>query len=77
MTHPLIATLPTLFRASLVQCASGPWIEHSIRYAVGEAASGQPGANVMAAKIAEMLFVEALRSHAGSLPPPAQAGWPA
>jgi AraC-like DNA-binding protein len=74
LANPLVASLPALFRASLANRPSGPWIEQSIGYALSEAASGRAGGNVMASRIAEMLFVEALRSYAESLPP-SGTGW--
>ena len=74
MPNPLIAALPRLFCASVGKRPSGPWIEQSIRYAVGEAASGQPGSGVVAAKVAESLFVEALRAYIDSVPA-SETGW--
>ncbi|MEO8024725.1 AraC family transcriptional regulator [Polaromonas sp.] len=71
---PLMATLPRQFRSHIRQRHSGPWLESSIRYAAGEAASGRPGADAMAARLAELLFVEALRTHIESLPEQ-QPGW--
>lgn len=72
--NPLTATLPRLFRAPLGQRPSGRWIEQSIAFALGEAASGRPGGAAMAAKVAEGLFVEALRAYVDALPAQ-QGGW--
>jgi AraC-like DNA-binding protein len=72
--HPLVATLPRIFRSAVGRRPSGPWIEQSIRYVMGEAASGRPGSSAVAAKVAEALFVEALRGYIESLPPQ-QSGW--
>lgn len=72
--NPLVATLPRLFRSSIGKRPSGPWIEQSLRYAVGEAAAGQPGSGAVATKVAESLFVETLRSYIESLPP-RHLGW--
>lgn len=77
---PLTATLPRLFSTNIRRRESGPWLESSIRYAVGEAGSGKPGADAMAARLAELLFVEALRAHIEALPEQQTgwlAGWPA
>jgi len=74
LPNPLLATLPGLFTACLRQRPSGPWIEQSVRHALEVASSHQPGAQVMSAKVAELLFVEALRGHVEALPP-AQTGW--
>jgi AraC-like DNA-binding protein len=72
--NPLMTTLPRLFRASLGQRASGPWIEQSIRHALDAAGSPEPGADALNAKVAEALFVEALRGYAESLSPDG-TGW--
>ena len=72
--NPLVSALPRLFRSSLRKRPSGPWIEQSIRYAVQEAASGQPGSGAVATKVAEWLFVEALRGYIESLSP-RHPGW--
>lgn len=72
--NPLVAALPRLFRTSLRDRPSGPWIEQSVRYALGEAAAGKPGSVAVASKVAESLFVEALRGHMESLPQD-QTGW--
>jgi AraC family transcriptional regulator, alkane utilization regulator len=72
--NPLIASLPRLFRSSIGQRSSGQWIGQSIRYALIAAASRQPGSSAVAAKVAESVFVEALRAYIESLPP-LQTGW--
>jgi len=72
--NPLVAALPRLLRIPLRSRPSGPWIEQSIRYVLTEAASAAPGSLAVASKLAESLFVEALRAHIDSLPPE-QSGW--
>ena len=70
----LMDSLPRQFCSPIRRRHSGPWLESSIRYAAGEMASGRPGADAMAARLAEILFVEALRAHIESLPE-RQTGW--
>ena len=72
--NPLVAALPRLFRTPLRTRPSGPWLEHSVRYVLSEAASGKPGSVAVASKVAESLFVEALRGHIESLSLE-QTGW--
>jgi AraC-like DNA-binding protein len=74
ISNPLVASLPRLFRSAVGQRSSGQWIGQSIRYALVEAASRQPGSSAVAAKVAESVFVEALRGYIESLPPQ-QTGW--
>ncbi|MES2480503.1 MAG: AraC family transcriptional regulator [Pseudomonadota bacterium] len=74
VSNPLVAALPNIFRSPVGRRPSGPWMEQSIRYALGEAGSSQPGSGAVAAKVAESLFVEALRGYVESLPPQ-RTGW--
>ena len=69
-----MAALPRLFRTSIRQRPAGAWLESAIRYALGEATSGRAGSDVMADKLAEMMFVEALRGYVDALPE-RQTGW--
>ncbi len=74
LNNPLIANLPALFVAGLGRRASWPWIEQSIRYALDETIRRQAGSDVVTARVAELLFVEALRAYVESLPQ-AHIGW--
>jgi AraC-like DNA-binding protein len=53
---------------------AGQWLEHSIRHLVTEAGSGRPGRSVLLSKMAEALFIEALRRYMEQLPAE-QIGW--
>jgi AraC-like DNA-binding protein len=72
--NPLVESLPRLFRSPVGQRSCGQWILQSIRYALTEAVSHQPGSSAVAAKVAESVFVEALRAYIDSLPS-LQSGW--
>lgn len=74
IAHPAVGTLPRAFCTNIRRRPSGAWLESSIRYAVAEATSGRSGSNVVAAKLAEVLFVEALRGYAEGLPE-RESGW--
>jgi AraC-like DNA-binding protein len=50
------------------------WIRSTFQYAADEVASGRPGSETVLAKLSELLFVEAVRRYAESLPP-GQTGW--
>jgi AraC-like DNA-binding protein len=69
-----LAGLPQVIKISIRGDASGEWLERSIQYLVSDAASGRPGATVLLAKMAESLFIEALRRYMEQLPPE-QTGW--
>jgi AraC-like DNA-binding protein len=74
VANPLLGALPRLFRASIGARAGGAWIAQSIRYALEQGAARQPGSHAMAAKVAESLFVETLRTYMDGLPT-LQTGW--
>lgn len=67
LPHPVNAALPRMFHTSLRKRPSGAWLDQSVRYALDEATARHAGSDLLAAKIAEALFVEALRGHVESL----------
>jgi AraC-like DNA-binding protein len=74
VTSPVMAALPRLFRTGIRKRPSGAWLENAIRYALNEAASAHAGSDAIADKLAELMFVEALRGYAETLPE-RQTGW--
>jgi AraC-like DNA-binding protein len=71
---PILLALPRLFRVSVRAGPSSEWLESSIRHSVAEAASSRAGADVVLARLSEVLFVETLRRYVESLPPE-HTGW--
>ena len=69
-----LAGLPRMIKINVRGDASGEWLESSLRYLVSEAAAHRPGGTVLLSKMAEALFVEALRRYMGGLPLE-QTGW--
>ena len=69
-----LSGLPCVFKINLRSDDTGRWLEHSIRHLVSESESSRPGRSVMLAKMAETLFIEALRRYMAQLPPE-QTGW--
>ncbi|MCC7374573.1 MAG: AraC family transcriptional regulator [Verrucomicrobiales bacterium] len=72
--HPLLAVLPSLLVSDLLGRASAEWAASSFRYAAREHASRRPGSQAILARLAEVLFVEAVRGHIEELPGNA-TGW--
>ena len=72
--NPLMANIPSLFTTPLRSRPAGPWIEQSVNFVLGDAASRTPGSEMVAAKVAEVLFAEVLRGYIESLPA-GNAGW--
>jgi AraC family transcriptional regulator, alkane utilization regulator len=65
---PMMANLPALFTSSLRRRPAGAWIEQSINFVLGDAASHAPGSEMVAAKVAEVLFTEVLRGYIEDMP---------
>jgi AraC-like DNA-binding protein len=69
-----LAGLPPIMKINVRADPAGQWLEHSIRHLAEEANSGRPGASMLMSKMAEALFVEALRRYMEELTPQ-QTGW--
>lgn len=69
-----LSGLPMFIRINLRDDVAGQWLEHSIRHLVTEAGGGRPGRSVLLSKMAEALFIEALRRYMEQLPAE-QTGW--
>lgn len=69
-----LAGLPRMIKVNFRGDASGAWLESSIRHLVAESASGRPGSVLLLSKMAEALFIEALRRYMEQLPDK-QTGW--
>ena len=72
--HPLVDALPTAFALDINGQACADWVGASFRYAAQEVASGRAGSETILAKLSELLFVEAVRHYAETLPPD-RKGW--
>lgn len=66
---PVIAMLPAVLKLSLGDTAAGTWIESSLAFAAGELASDRPASPAFLARLAELLFVEAVHRHLAAAPP--------
>jgi len=72
--NPLLAHLPSVLVIDVAGAAGGEWFAKSFSYAAQALSNGDPGAAMVAAKMSELLFVEAVRRHLTALPPE-QSGW--
>lgn len=66
---PVIALLPSVLKLNVTEGASGSWIETSFRFAAQELAQGAMASPTILAKLAELLFMEAVRRFLATLPP--------
>lgn len=72
--NPLVATLPVLLRLTLGEGVGDEWIASSFRHAAQEFATGGIGSATVLGKLAELLFVEAVRRYVATLPED-RTGW--
>jgi AraC-like DNA-binding protein len=74
LSQVFLSGLPSVFKVSIRNDASGRWLENSIRFSVNEADASRAGGEAVLAKLSEVLFVETLRAYIAHLPPD-QTGW--
>jgi AraC-like DNA-binding protein len=72
--NPVISTLPAVLHLDLAGDPAAEWIQSTFKFAADEVAAGRPGSETVLAKLSELLFVEAVRRYADSLPE-GQTGW--
>ncbi len=70
---PIASVLPPSLTLAVTEAAAGAWIESSFRFAAQELGSGS-GSPTVLARLAELLFIEAVRRHVESLPAQ-EHGW--
>jgi AraC-like DNA-binding protein len=61
-------------KLDLERGAEAEWIQSTFQYAAEEIAAGRPGSETILAKLSELLFVEAVRHYAETLPD-GRTGW--
>jgi AraC-like DNA-binding protein len=67
-TPSIAGVLPPLLTIAVDDGAAAAWIESSFRFVGQELLRGQPEAFPMLSKLAELLFIEAVRRHVAALP---------
>lgn len=72
--NPMISTLPPLLTFNVADGGAAEWIRSTLQYGAAEVAVGRPGSETMLAKLSEVLFLEAVRRYAETLPD-GQTGW--
>ena len=73
-SHPLLEALPIAFALDVKGKPCAEWVAASFRFAAQEVASGRAASETVLAKLSELLFVEAVRHYAETLPPD-RKGW--
>jgi AraC-like DNA-binding protein len=68
MCRPMLGALPRMLRVPLGESASAAWIISTIQRAAEESRAPRAGTEAVLVKLAELLFVEAIRCHIESIP---------
>lgn len=71
---PLLSALPHMMRLKAGRGPVAAWFESAVQYTLDGSAGPQGGGNIVVAKMAEMLFAEAVRRYVEALPED-QRGW--
>ena len=69
-----LAGLPQIIKINIRGDAAGRWLEDSMRHLASEVGDTRPGNRVLLSKMAETLFIEAMRRYMEQLTPE-QTGW--
>lgn len=72
--NPVLSTLPAALHLDVEEGGAAEWIRSTFQFAADEVAAGRPGSETVLAKLSELLFVEAVRRYAESLPE-GRSGW--
>ena len=72
--NPILSALPALFKFSIDQGGTAEWMRTTFQFAADEVADGKAGSGAVLTKLSELLFVEAVRRYAETLPE-GQTGW--
>jgi AraC-like DNA-binding protein len=72
--NPLITTLPRVLTVDMTRAGSDEWIESSLRFALRGLSEGAVGRSTVMSKLSELMFVEAVRCYAVTLPA-GHGGW--
>jgi len=74
LCRPMLSALPRIFRVSLGAAPETRWMTEALQHGAAETHAPQPGREAVMGRLAELLFVEALRCYIRQLPDE-QQGW--
>ncbi len=61
--NPLLQSLPAMIHIRGDQGTPQPWLDACLQFIATEMLSGQPGASTIVSRLADILFVQAIRAH--------------
>ena len=72
---PLLAALPPVIHIRGSELEAAPWLESTLKFLASELASLLPGSQSIVNHLAHVLFVQAVRAYAASLPEDVPGNW--
>jgi AraC-like DNA-binding protein len=76
-TNPLRLSLPAVMHLRGEEGHTAPSVERALQGLLTAARAGGPGADTVMARLADVLFIEAIRSYVGGAAPASREAWPA
>ena len=74
-TDPLLAILPTLIHVAASEASSAPRLRLTVEHVIEELNADRPGSESVITRLAEILFIEAVRVHLEKNVHTATSGW--
>ena len=74
-TNPLVAVLPPLLCVKAIEPGARPCLHMTVRHILAELDSDDPGAAALVTRLADILFIEAVRSYFEHNADTAEFGW--
>lgn len=74
-TNPLLAALPPLIYVKGSEEGGAPWLRLTVQHAIDELDSDRPGAEAVVGRLADILFIGAIRSYLEESLASAESGW--
>ncbi|WNG41038.1 AraC family transcriptional regulator [Archangium minus] len=72
--NPVLAGLPRVLHVKGDGVVSSRWVESTVQLVAAEMEAGRPGHEIVATRLADVLFIHALRTYVETLPPE-MGGW--
>ncbi|MEI8195776.1 MAG: AraC family transcriptional regulator [Phycisphaerae bacterium] len=73
--HPLLSALPPVIHIRAAESNAAPWLESTLRFMNSELTSSPPGSQSIVNHLAHVLFIQAVRTYAASLPEESPGNW--
>ena len=73
--HPLLSALPPVIHVRAAESAVAPWLDSTLKFMNSELTTLPPGSQSIVNHLAHVLFIQAVRTYAASLPEESPRNW--